>query len=133
VAFEVSDVYYLPIAVDHIVPTVGFLVSGPSASFLYSSDTVHTERIWQIANATPSLKAVFLECSFRNSMEKIALISKHLVPSMAAAEIRKLKRDVPVFLYHLKPPHIKIIQAEIRDQKDPRLDFLVQDKEYLFD
>lgn len=133
VAFEVGGIYYLPVPVNHIVPTVGFLVSTPVASILYSSDTAHTERIWEIANATPSLKAVFLECSFRNSMEKIALISKHLVPVMAAEEIRKLKRDVPVFLYHLKPPHIKYIQSEVRDLKNPRLDFLAQDKEYVFE
>jgi ribonuclease BN (tRNA processing enzyme) len=132
VAFELRGVTYLPVAVDHIVPTVGFLIGSRDSAVLYTSDTAPTKRIWEIANATPTLKAVFMECSFGNFMEKIAHISKHLVPSMVAEEVKKLKRDVPVYLYHLKPPHIRIIHEEVEAMKNPNLLFLEQDRTYTY-
>jgi ribonuclease BN (tRNA processing enzyme) len=133
VAFDVDGVYYLPVAVDHIVPTVGFLIHGVTASVLYSSDTAPTHRIWEIANATPSLQAVFLEVSFGNGMTEVARLSKHLVPAMVAEELKKLKRDVPVYLYHMKPPHVAVIQREVRALNNPQLQFLEQDRDYRFE
>jgi ribonuclease BN (tRNA processing enzyme) len=132
VAFELRGVTYLPVVVDHIVPTVGFLIGSHDSAVLYTSDTAPTRRIWEIANATPTLKAVFMECSFRNSMEKIALISKHLVPSMITEEVKKMKRDIPVYLYHLKPPHIQVIHEEVAAMGNPNLHFLEQDRTYTF-
>ncbi len=132
IAFEVGDLIFLPIKVNHIVPTLGFLITNEKTSILYSSDTAPTKRIWEIANATPDLKAVFLEVSFYNKMEKVAEVSKHLIPKTIAVEIKKLKRDVPIYLYHMKPPCVKKIKEEIKELKISNLDFLIQDKIYNF-
>lgn len=132
VSFDIGDFIFLPIRVDHIVPTLGFLITNNKSSILYSSDTAPTKRIWEIANATPDLKAVFLEVSFGNSLEKVAEISKHLVPKTVKEEIKKLKKDVPIYLYHMKPPWIRTIQKEIGEMKIKNLDFLIQDRIYNF-
>ncbi len=132
VSFEVGDLIFLPIKVNHIVPTLGFLITNEKTSILYSSDTAPTKRIWEIANATFDLKAVFLEISFHNNMEKVAQVSKHLIPKTVAEEIKKLKKDVPIYLYHMKPPCIKKIKEEVKELKISNLDFLIQDKNYIF-
>lgn len=132
VSFDIGDLIFLPIRVDHIVPTLGFLITNNNSAILYSSDTAPTKRIWEIANATVNLKAVLLEVSFGNSLEKVAELSKHLVPKTVKEELKKLKRDVPVYLYHLKPPWIKTIKKEIESLKMSNLDFLIQDKKYNF-
>lgn len=93
-----------PIPVNHLVPTVGFLIRKELSSVLYSGDTFLTEEIWKRAAAEPTLKAVFIETSFPNEMEDLARMTKHLTPSLVAAELDKLgRRDVAVYAYHLKP------------------------------
>lgn len=132
ISFDIGDFIFLPVKVDHIVPTLGFLITDNKSSILYSSDTAPTKRIWEIANATVNLKAVLLEVSFGNSLENVAQVSKHLVPSTIKEEIKKLKKDVPVYLYHMKPPWIKTIKKEVEGLGIKNLDFLVQDKIYNF-
>jgi ribonuclease BN (tRNA processing enzyme) len=58
---EVGELRVTPIRVNHLVPTVGFLVREGASSFLYSGDTHETEQIWKIAASEPTLKAVFIE------------------------------------------------------------------------
>jgi ribonuclease BN (tRNA processing enzyme) len=67
------------------------------------SDTGPTEEFWRLAAATADLRAVFLEASFPDAMNELALISKHLTPAMFAAEARKLDRGVPFVAVHIKP------------------------------
>ncbi len=132
ISFEIGGLIFLPIKVNHIVPTLGFLITNNNSAILYSSDTAPTKRIWEIANATPNLKAVLLEVSFGNDLENVAKVSKHLVPKTVKEEIKKLKMDVPVYLYHMKPPWTKKIKKEIEDLKIEKLKFLIQDKVYHF-
>lgn len=132
VSFDVEDLVFMPIKVNHIVPTFGFLIVHNNSSIIYSSDTAPTKRLWEIANATPNLKAVFLEVSFGNELEEVARISKHLVPKTLFEEIKKLKKEVPIYLYHMKPPWIKKIKKEIEREKIKFLEFLIQDKVYSF-
>lgn len=132
VSFDIGNLIFLPIKVDHIIPTLGFLITNNNSAILYSSDTAPTKRIWEIANATPNLKAVLLEVSFGDNLINVAEVSKHLVPKTVKEELKKLKRDVPVYLYHLKPPWIKTIKKEIENLKIKNLDFLIQDKIYHF-
>ena len=127
-----EDVRFTPFSVDHLVPTFGYLIEYSGSAVIWSSDTGPTIRLWEIANATPSLKAVFLDTSFDNSMQRIADVSLHLTPQTMAREIEKLERDVPVFLHHLKPPCIQQIHKEVAALENPRLKFLEQGKVYDF-
>jgi len=101
------------VGVNHIVPTVGFLIRQGPDSVLYTSDTGPTERVWEVANSAPDLRAVITECSFPNRLKDVAEVSLHLTPDMLAAELTKLKRRVPVFLYHLKPAYLDELREEL--------------------
>ena len=123
-AFTARGLTFRPVPVAHVVPTFGYLVSTKDASILFSGDTGPTRALWRIADRAENLKAIFLEVSFSDSQEAIARASRHLIPKLLAAELRKTKQDVPVYLYHLKPPSAAAIRREVRALKMPRLKFL---------
>lgn len=127
-----EGVRFTPIRVDHLVPTHGFLIDDGQRSVLWSSDTGPTSRLWEIANKTPNLRALCIETSFDNSLQQIADVSCHLTPRTLERELEKLERKVPILLHHLKPPCIEQIHAEIRQLKNPHLEFLEQGKIYHF-
>lgn len=123
---------FTPIPVDHLVPTHGFLIEQDGAAILWSSDTGPTQRLWEIANRTPNLKAICIDTSFDNALQPIADVSFHLTPQTLEVELRKLQKKVPVLLHHLKPPCIARIQEEVRKLKNPDIHYLEQGKEYKF-
>ena len=92
---EVTGLRLTPIAVDHVVPTLGFLVEAPGVTVAIPSDTGPTESFWRAVGEAADLKAVFLEASFPDAMSDLAVIPRHLTPTMFAAEVRKLSRQSP--------------------------------------
>jgi ribonuclease BN (tRNA processing enzyme) len=110
---EVGGLRLTPIEVNHVVPTLGFLVAGANAAVAIPSDTGPTEAFWEAARAVDDLKAVFLEASFPDSMQWLAVIAKHLTPAMFPAEARKLGRDVPFIAVHIKPGYYDQVLADL--------------------
>lgn len=132
VPLVVDGVTFTPLLVDHLIPTHGFLIEQDGAAVLWSSDTGPTGRLWEIANRTPNLKALCIEVSFDNALQEVADVSLHLTPRTLEAELRKLKRRVPILLHHLKPPCIERIREEVRRLGNPDIQFLEQGREYRF-
>jgi cAMP phosphodiesterase len=128
--FELEGVRFTPIAVNHLVPTFGFLIEKGDAALLWSSDTGPTKRLWEIANQTENLSQVWLEVSFDNGLQPIADLSKHLTPQTMATEIQQLRRKVPVLLHHLKPTCIAKIEENVKALANPDVGFLEQGKVY---
>ena len=125
---EICGLGVTPIPVNHLVPTVGFLIREGSASILYSGDTYQTEEIWQAAAADPNLKAVFIETSFPDELADLARISKHLTPKTFGEEFRKIGRPtLPVYVYHMKPKFRREIQRQLTDLKIPNLRVLEEE------
>ena len=111
-----------PIAVDHVVPTLGFLIESARG------DRRHTLRHWAdrvVFGAPPERRltssGVFLEASFPNAMSGLAVISKHLTPAMFAAEARKLPNQVPIVAVHIKPRTYDQVVAELNALELPDL------------
>jgi len=103
-----------PIRVNHVVPTVGFLLREGDCTVLYSGDTYHTDALWQAAKTVTGLKAAFIESSFPDEMADLARVAKHLTPALLAQEFAKMARpDVPVYAYHLKPRFREQIRQEL--------------------
>ncbi len=103
------------IPVHHPVYSVGYIIEGRHGAIAFSGDTGPTEELWRAINATPNLKAVFLELSFPSSMQWLADVSGHLTPTTAMAELAKLdRRGARIYLYHLKPAVIEEVKAEVR-------------------
>ncbi|HLN33634.1 MAG TPA: 3',5'-cyclic-nucleotide phosphodiesterase [Gemmataceae bacterium] len=118
---EVAGLKITPVPVNHVVPTHGFIVESAEAAIVIPSDTGPTEKIWECANQTPHLCAVFLEATFPNALAQLAGISKHLTPALFAAEIAKLKQSVPVYAVHLKARFRATLIEELRALAIPNL------------
>lgn len=129
---DVAGLRITPVPVNHVVPTMGFVVADDTSAVVILSDTGPTEEIWEFANREPNLKAAFIEVTFPNAMTHIADLSKHLTPAMLAVEARKLDRPVPLITVHLKAR----FQAEIVQELDalalPQLQLVEFGKEYSF-
>jgi ribonuclease BN (tRNA processing enzyme) len=117
--FEVNGLQLTAVPVQHTVPTHGYLVEDDAGAVLFTSDTGPTDKVWEVANATPRLRAVIVEVSFPTRMQAVADISRHLTPSTLARELAKLRRDVPVYLYHFKPRYVDELRAEIAALRFP--------------
>ncbi len=103
-----------PIPVNHVVPTVGFLLREASRTVLFSGDTYQTEALWQAAGEVDGLQAAFIESSFPDEMAELARVAKHLTPALLAHEFAKIARpDLPVYAYHLKPRFREQIRQEL--------------------
>ncbi len=132
IPITIEGVRFTPFNVDHLVPTYGFLIEQRGAAVLWSSDTGPTGRLWEIANQTANLKAIFLDTSFDNDLQEIADVSLHLTPATLTTELEKLERKTPILLHHLKPPCVEQIRSEVRALRNPDISFLQQGKTYSF-
>ena len=132
--FEIDGVRFTAIAVNHPVPCTGFLLEQDGSQIVYTADTGDTDRIWEIANAQPNLKAVIMDCSFPNDYQYLADISGHLTPNSMMQGLQKFKQfgKVPVYLYHMKPESLNVMDAEVEALNVPHVRMLTQVDEFLF-
>jgi cAMP phosphodiesterase len=128
--FVVGDLTIRAVRVSHIVPTTGFILEDAHGALAFTSDTGPTHRFWEMANKVKSLKAIITETSFPDELQDLANISGHLTPSSLEQEIRKIRKNVPIYLYGFKPKHIATIERQVKALKDRRLRFLTQGKTY---
>jgi cAMP phosphodiesterase len=120
------------VAVNHVVPTNGFILEEPGAAVAIVSDTGPTEDIWQSANATASLKAVFVEACFPSAMIALAEVAKHLTPTLLAQEVRKLRQPARIIAVHIKARYRDQIVRELHDLRVPNLEIGRMGETYWF-
>jgi ribonuclease BN (tRNA processing enzyme) len=128
----IDGLRFTPVPVDHVVPTFGFVVESTDSAVVVASDTGPTTALWKRANATPNLKAIFLEASFPESLAALATVSKHLTPLRFAQEVRKLNSDPAVIAVHLKNRYFAELVRELQALAIPKLEIGRFDKPYVF-
>jgi ribonuclease BN (tRNA processing enzyme) len=120
--YSVSDYLIRAIPVSHTVPAVGYLVRQRATTLLYTGDTGPTEEIWTYASG---IDALIVEVSFPDSMESLALLTKHLTSSLLKIELAKIpvlpKR---ILVTHPKPQYVDIIRSEIEALGLPQVELL---------
>jgi ribonuclease BN (tRNA processing enzyme) len=129
---EVEGLRLTPVDVNHAVPTLGFLVEDGTTSIVIPSDTGPTEEIWERANRTPNVRAVFLEVTFPNDMVWLADIAKHLTPETFAREAAKLKTPARFIAVHISARFRTRVVAELRALGLPNVELARFGKAYLF-
>jgi cAMP phosphodiesterase len=102
-----------PLPVDHTVPAVGYRLDSGAGSLVFSGDTGPCDALWQAVNRIDNLRHVIVECAFPDSEASLAVLSKHLCPSMLASELLKLERPCDIHITHLKPGQMDLTMAEI--------------------
>jgi cAMP phosphodiesterase len=119
--------------VHHPVPAVGFIVKERGKnSILVTGDTGPTDLLWEEANKEERLKAVFTEIAFPDRLTKVAHAAGHFTPGMFADELAKLKKKVPLLIYHLKPEYLKELKKEIKALGIPNLKLIKQGERFTF-
>jgi ribonuclease BN (tRNA processing enzyme) len=132
VPVQLDGLTITPVPVDHVVPTLGFLVEDATTAVAISADTGPTEEIWRRANVLPNLKAVFLEATFPNAMAGLAAQAKHHTPRSFGEEMRKLRLPIPVFAYHIKAHFREQVVKELHELGLPNLMIAQAERPYLF-
>lgn len=127
----VGDYKVMPVHVNHPVLTakqgMGFIVEKDDVAILFTMDTKATDRIWEIGKKYKNLKAIFTEVSFPNKLQNVADISDHHSPATMKEELKKMPKEVPVYLGHLKPNYQEELIQEITDLQEPRLHIMYAD------
>jgi len=129
---DLAGVRITAVALDHVVPTVGYILSEDQASVAFISDTGPTDEIWRRLNDLSNLKAVFLEATFPSDKSWLAAVSKHLTPALFAGELRKLTSPVRTIVVHMKARYQKQIMTEIQALNLPHVEFGQFDAPYTF-
>lgn len=123
--FTIAHLKVTAVPVNHIVPTVGLLVSDGRKTVAFSSDTAETDAFWTLVNSVPHLDALLIEASFPNSMDRLAEASKHLTPATLKKELSKLNHNgIDILAVHLKPAYRETLIAELKGLGIPSLDVM---------
>ncbi len=101
------------IPANHVVPAVGYHLDSGSASLVFSGDTTTNDALWQVVNKIENLRYLIIETAFSNNEIDLAVLSKHLCPSLLAVELSKLKLEAEIFITHLKPGELELTMKEI--------------------
>lgn len=120
--FRVAHLKVTAVEVNHIVPTVGLIVTDGKRTLAFSSDTAETEDFWKLVNRTSRLDALLIEASFPNSMAQLAEVSRHFTPESLKKELRKMKHDgIDILTVHLKPAYREKVIEELNALKIRKL------------
>jgi cAMP phosphodiesterase len=120
--FSVAHLEVQAVPVNHIVPTVGLIVSDGRKCVAFSSDTAETDDFWKVVNETERLDALLIESSFPDEMAQLAEVSRHFTPASLNKELKKLNhRGMDILTVHLKPTHRETIVRQLADLKIPGL------------
>jgi 3',5'-cyclic-nucleotide phosphodiesterase len=132
-AFRVAHLSVIAVPVNHIVPTVGLIVSDGSTTVAFSSDTAETDQFWDVVNSTPHLDALLIEASFPNKMAALAEVSRHFTPATLDKELEKLNHNgMDVLAVHLKPSYRELIIGELGALNIPKLGVMEPGKIYFW-
>lgn len=129
---EVADLVATAVPVSHVVPTCGYILEDAGSCIVFSGDTGPTEALWKAARARSDVKGFFVECSFPNSLQHLADVSKHLTPATLLLEMEKIPPGAPIYLYHMKPPTLGSLRAEVAALGNGRVSLLADGDELTF-
>jgi ribonuclease BN (tRNA processing enzyme) len=129
--FTVAHLHVVAVPVNHIVPTVGLVVSDGQSSVAFSSDTAQTEEFWKILNEMKGLDALLIEASFPDRMTKLAEVSRHFTPASLGQELKKLTHNgMDIMAVHLKPTYRDEIIAQLNALNIPKLSVMEPGRVY---
>ncbi len=115
-AVRIGERCLTALPVNHVVPAVGFQVDSGIASLVFSGDTTTCDAFWQVVNRIQNLKYLIIETAFSDSEKELAILSKHLCPSLLAEELSKLELQPEIFITHLKPGEVELTMKQVAER-----------------
>ena len=120
--FKIAHLTATAVAVNHIVPTIGLLVSDGKSTIAFSSDTSETDEFWKLINGASHIEALLIEASFPDSMAKLAEVSRHYTPASLQRDLRKLNHNgLDILAVHIKPAYRQMVIDELKALNIPKL------------
>ena len=108
------------IPANHVVPAVGYHLDSGAASLVFTGDTTSHDEIWKYVNKINNLKYLIIESALADAERDLAVVSKHLCPSLLAVELAKLAADPAIYVTHFKSQEAEIIMGQIAAQVPQR-------------
>jgi ribonuclease BN (tRNA processing enzyme) len=131
IEFRVAHLKITAVAVNHIVPTVGMIISDGKTTVALSSDTAETEEFWELVNGAAHVDALLIEASFPNALAQLAEVSRHFTPASLQKELGKLKHNgLEILAVHLKPAYRETVIKELEELKIPKLSVMEPGRTY---
>lgn len=129
--FTVAHLTVRAVPVNHIVPTVGLIVTDGEKSVAFSSDTAETEEFWKVLNETQHVDALLIEASFPDRLAKLAEVSRHFTPASLGEELKKLRHNgLDIMAVHIKPAYREEIIEQLKALQIPNLGVMEPGKVY---
>jgi len=129
--FKFAHLTVIALPVNHIVPTVGLIVSDGKSTVAFSSDTAETDQFWEAINRIPRVDALLVEASFPNSMAQLAEVSRHFTPASLSQELKKLDHNgMDILAVHLKPAYRDLIIEQLGALNLPNLNVMEPGRTY---
>jgi len=129
--FRIAHLTVTAVSVNHIVPTVGLLVSDGKSIVAFSSDTAETDEFWNVINRAPHIDALLIEASFPNSMARLAEVSRHFTPASLRRDLSKLNHNgLDILAVHIKPAYRQMVIDELNALNIPKLGVMEPGRTY---
>jgi ribonuclease BN (tRNA processing enzyme) len=104
-----------PLPANHVVPAVGYQIESGKTSLVFTGDTTTCDALWAAVNRIRNLEYLIVETAFSNAEKGLAVISKHLCPSLLDEELGKLKLNPKIYITHLKPGEVELTMQEVSE------------------
>ena len=131
--FDVRHLQMRSVAVNHKVPSSGFVVRNGAATVAITGDTAEMDQFWDVVNGLETLNALLIECAFPDEFDELSTISHHLTPSKLKRELQKLDRPTcPVFVFNIKPSYRNKVSDQLSAFMRGDLHILEVGRQYKF-
>jgi len=111
----VSNIKVQPVILGHTVESFGYIIKDGQTTICFCGDTGPTEKVWQTLNELGGADHLFIEASYPNDNEVLALQSGHYTPALLAVDLEKLQHKPKVHIHHIKPGCEEIVIQECKD------------------
>jgi cAMP phosphodiesterase len=136
-AFEVEreivikDLTFKPIEVNHLVPSIGYVISDGKTKIALTGDTAETDEFWRVINTEKNISAILIECAFPDQLKELAQSSHHLTPKILRKEIEKYTGEqCPIYVVNIKPMCFEEVVRQIKELNIENLQILQVGKVY---
>jgi ribonuclease BN (tRNA processing enzyme) len=96
----------------HTVPAVGYAVDTPSGWWVYTGDTGPNPALWRRLERRRIAQLV-IETAFSDDELELAMVSRHLSPTLLAGELKRLAPGTPLAITHVKPGELSAVLGQI--------------------
>lgn len=129
---DLAGLRVVAIPVNHATAASGYVLRDPASGshFAFTGDTGPTVDWWSFLNNLPfTLEHLVIEASFPDTMEELALLSKHLTPKLLRTELNKLHARPKIYISHMKSTFSTQIQEQLHQALDGYTYHLLRDGE----